>query len=457
MTEFIKFLTQLSRVAKLSLGFATLLLVAVSVWVLWQLWHPQLELLQDRMQSNEVSKLASELDAAKIEFEIGPDGKSILVPAVELTHARQKMAMSGMAGGGRVGFEAFDESSLGTTDFAQRINYQRALQGELERTIESVLSTQGVRVHLSLPNSRGLLQEKRLAKASVFVATESLEPTQVLAIQRIVTGAVDGMTRSQVSVVSGNGSQLDAIQGQESAAGSATAHTMQLAQEERRLEDRLRGLLQRFVPTQEIGIAANVEMNFDRIERREQISGDAELSRSPAQSASISYLGDTKATTTEARKIAPGTLTRISVAILLPKNTRLPSDEVLRRLISAAVGLNEARGDALEVSYLSTTAESINAPASATLDDAPARESIQASSLALDRAKTSALAAAAQLPKGAIWIGMSGLLLTISIAGIAAFRAGRRAQIPYDRDAAMARLQSWLGEKELSLTADKSP
>jgi hypothetical protein len=72
--------------------------------------------------------------------------------------------------------------------------------------------------------------------------------------------------------------------------------------------------------------------------------------------------------------------------------------------------------------------------------------------LLLDRSKTSALAAAAQLPKGAVWIGLSGLLLTLSIASIAAFRAGRRAQIPYDRDAAVARLQSWLGEKETSLT-----
>jgi flagellar M-ring protein FliF len=448
MSELYKFLSELSRMARLSLGFAFVLMAGIGTWVLWQLWHPQLEALQTQMESNEVTKLASELDAAKIQFEIGADGKSILVPQAELVHARQKMAMSGMAGGGRVGFEAFDEASLGTTDFAQRINFQRALQGELERTIESVLATHGVRVHLSLPTNRGLLQEKRVAKASVFVALERLEPTQVLAVQRIVTGAVDGMTLSQVSVISGNGKQLDSPQSKDAVSSGMPLGGMQVAQEEKRIEERVRGLLQRFVPTQQIGIAASIEMNFDRVERSEQITGNAELARELMQRDGLNYVGEAKASTTEARKIAPGVLKRMSIAVLLPKNSALPSDEVLRRIISAGVGLNMSRGDALEVSYLTTAivAENHDAQIQSTqaMIHGDADESLPHTT------QTAAGLLAVKLPFGAVWLGVSGALLILGVAGALSFRAGRRAQIPYDRSVALARLQTWLGENELS-------
>src|SRR5262249_15307723 len=99
----------------------------------------------------EAQNIAKRLDSQKIAYEISPDGSSIRVPASKLDAVRVDMASQGMPSNGRLGFELFDQPNWTGSDFAEKVNYQRALEGELERTIQTIGGVEAVRVHLVLP------------------------------------------------------------------------------------------------------------------------------------------------------------------------------------------------------------------------------------------------------------------------------------------------------------------
>lgn len=148
------------------------------------------------------------LEAKKIAYALADQGQTVLVPDGSADKARIELVGSELPMRGQVGFELFNQSDMGLTEFAQKINYQRALQGELARTILLLDGIQAVRVHLGLPERTLFRDERARPKASVAIMLKpgaTLTQNRVSGIQRIVAGAVPELTSDAVSVLDGSG------------------------------------------------------------------------------------------------------------------------------------------------------------------------------------------------------------------------------------------------------------
>jgi len=146
------------------------------------------------------------------EFRLSDNGSVILVPSARVAELRLQMAGAGLPKSGRIGFELFDKSSFGASDFAEQVNYHRALEGELERSVMSLAEVEQARVHITFPKDSLFLDARQPAKASVLVKLRpgaQLAPQSVAAICQLVASAVDGLAPEAVSVVDTRGNLLN--------------------------------------------------------------------------------------------------------------------------------------------------------------------------------------------------------------------------------------------------------
>jgi flagellar M-ring protein FliF len=164
---------------------------------------PDFKPLFTDLDPQDAQRLATQLSAKGIPYEITPDGKSVNVAADEVDTARLQVASDGLPHSGRMGFELFDKSSWGQTDFDEKVNYQRALEGELERTIQTLHDVEGARVHLVMPEDSLFTSRERPAKCSVILKLKrgQLSDQDYQTISRLVSGAVDKLTPENVTVV----------------------------------------------------------------------------------------------------------------------------------------------------------------------------------------------------------------------------------------------------------------
>ncbi len=183
---------------------------------------PEFKPLMVGLEPADVQAISTQLAAKKIAFQLTPDGKGINVAADQLDAARMEIASEGAPHSGRMGFELFDKSSWGQTEFDEKVNYQRALEGELERTIGTLNGVKSARVHLVMPKSSVFLDRERGAKASVTLRMKrgSLSPDQLNAIARLVSGAVDDLSPHDVTIIDADsnetlGSRSGTLEGRE--------------------------------------------------------------------------------------------------------------------------------------------------------------------------------------------------------------------------------------------------
>jgi len=183
--------------------------IAVTLLALYfMLLGPQNEVLFDGLRPADASAIVAELDKHKLPYSLADKGTTILVPEKMADSARLAIAGSELPMKGEVGFELFNKSDMGLTEFAQKINYQRALQGELARTITTLNGIDSARVHLSLPEQSIFEREHGQAKASVTITTRPgirLDDSQVAGIQRLVASAVPNLDTGAVVVLNGEG------------------------------------------------------------------------------------------------------------------------------------------------------------------------------------------------------------------------------------------------------------
>ncbi|MGC2152402.1 MAG: flagellar basal-body MS-ring/collar protein FliF, partial [Terriglobales bacterium] len=151
----------------------------------------------------DAQSLSTRLAAKNIPYQISPDGGSVLVPAEKLDAARLETAAQGLPSNARLGFELFDTPNWAGSDFSEKVNYQRALEGELERTLQTLNEVEAVRVHLVLPRESLFTEQEHDAKAAVIVKTRggSLSKEAQSAIPQLVASAVDGLKPENVTVV----------------------------------------------------------------------------------------------------------------------------------------------------------------------------------------------------------------------------------------------------------------
>src|ERR1700742_1279521 len=202
----------LSASRKVSLVASFLLSLAVLGGVVYLASKPKLTLLYGGMQPAEAQKVVEYLDSKKITYDVADGGKSVLVPAAQGYSVRMGLATQGiptMSDGG-VGFELFDKPTFGMSDFMQRANYYRALQGELARTIRQLDEVANARVLIVVPEDKLFGQETQVqvAKASVFIQLQpgkSLNDSQVRAIRFLVANGVEGLQPERVAVIDSSG------------------------------------------------------------------------------------------------------------------------------------------------------------------------------------------------------------------------------------------------------------
>jgi len=191
----------LSQRALLAGGAA---LVAVTLWLFVGLIaKPKYATLYSGLKPEESQALGSRLAAKNIPHELSPDSTSLMVPADQLDAARLETAAQGLPRNARLGFELFDTPNWAGSDFTEKVNYQRALEGELERTLQTLSEVEAVRVHLVLPRESLFSEQEREAKAAVILKTRggALSERAQLAIPQLVASAVDGLRPENVTVV----------------------------------------------------------------------------------------------------------------------------------------------------------------------------------------------------------------------------------------------------------------
>ena len=167
--------------------------------------------LYTSMAPEDAAGVVQKLRETGVEYRLSENGSSVMVPSSKLGESRLALASAGLPKTGRIGFELFDKNNFGATEFVEHINYQRALEGELERSVMSLGEVEQARVHLTLPKESVFLDQQQPAKASVMVKLRpgaQISSQNVLAVTNLVASAVEGLTPDGVSVVDMDGNLL---------------------------------------------------------------------------------------------------------------------------------------------------------------------------------------------------------------------------------------------------------
>ncbi len=239
------------------------------------LWanRPQMKLLYGGLPEKEAGEVVAALQDAGVEFEIGAGGRSIYVSADQVYKARMDLAAKGLPNADGVGFEIFDRTNFGISDFVQRTNYSRALQGELARTIAQVRGVRSARVLLVTPESRLLLRGNEVRPtASVFVDTGSqvLETSAVSSIRSMVANAVQGLQQQDVSVVDNNGTVLSEALNSDPMLGSASSQMKHRKQVEDYFSQKVETMLAKVLGAGAAVVRVSAEINSDISSRVEE-------------------------------------------------------------------------------------------------------------------------------------------------------------------------------------------
>ncbi len=197
------------RKIMLMLGVAAIVALMGAVWMWGQ--QPEYRVLFSNFSDRDGGAIVAELEKMNIPYKYAEGGGAVLVPADRVHDARLKLASQGLPKGGNVGFELMENQKLGSSQFIERVNFQRAMEGELARSIESVSSVQAARVHLAMPKDSIFVSEQKAPTASVLLNLHpgrTLDTQQVSAIVHLVASSVPDLPTKNVTIVDQNGNLL---------------------------------------------------------------------------------------------------------------------------------------------------------------------------------------------------------------------------------------------------------
>ena len=212
MNNFLETLKKLGPARLSIMGAVVLGLLLFFIYISMQVSGPRMKMLYKDLASEDSSSVAAKLEEIKIPYEISADGATVMVPEKEVGRARMLLAQDGLPNGGSLGYELFDkQSGFGTTSFVQNITQVRAIEGELAKTISSLAPVKSARVHLVLPQRELFSRETHAASASVFIRLKGgsqLDQSQIIGIQSLIASAVPDLKAKNVSIVDSEGMLL---------------------------------------------------------------------------------------------------------------------------------------------------------------------------------------------------------------------------------------------------------
>lgn len=378
------------------------IIAATLLFIMFRVGAEERALLYSDLSAADAAAVTEGLTQAGVDYQLSPDGGTVYVARSQVAEARMRLAAEGLPGQGSVGYEIFDsQDALGATSFVQNVNKLRALEGELARSIDSLDTVRGARVHLTIPE-RSLFQEATdQPKASVVVGLERgrLSDRQINAIRNLVAAAVPGLVVDRVNLTDESGELLaGASLGDDAAAAALDDRRTQY---EERLRQRLQQLVESVVGPGAARVQVSAEMDFSQVSQTqetfdpdqvavrstrsiEETSADQQQDQAVTQGQNVpdgtdpAEAGGTRSNTnrtdqtvnneisrtTRTEITAPGRVTRLSVAVAVDGVTTPPTkagetpayqpraEEDMARitaLVRSAAGIDDQRGDRLEV------------------------------------------------------------------------------------------------------------
>lgn len=263
----------LSGSRKLSLIGSFAVVFAVLIGITYFASQPKFSLLYAGLAPTEASKIVDFLQTKKIQYQLTDGGTTVLIPATAVYETRLALASQGIPrtsdSAGGVGFELFDKPTFGVSDFMQRANYYRALQGELARTIKQFDEIQEARVMIVVPEERLFVRERRESKASVFVQLKPgrvLAPGQVQAVRFLVANGVEGLQPNRVTVVDNSGKALAEDENTGSTASLTNRQQSAVKEAEEHLREKAQSMLDQVLGPGNSVVRITAELNFDTIQ-----------------------------------------------------------------------------------------------------------------------------------------------------------------------------------------------
>lgn len=387
-------------------GKLSLLLVIVGVVVASLLLqshykHAGYQYLFTNLTITDANAISERLQSMNVPVEMR--GDAVLVPGNRVLELRNALASEGLPRGGGVGFEIFDQKNFGETEFQQRINYTRAIQGELARTIQSIDGVEKARVHIVMPEKSLFTEDSKQPTASVALTLfkgRRLGESQVRGMVHLVQTSVEGLTEANITVIDQNGNMLFKGTGDDKN-GMSSKHLEIQANIENNLEKGVREMLERVVGSGAVTVKVSTVLNMSQVEKMvEQVDPESRVALTenvstqqstgssgapggtPGAAANLPEGGGT--TTANARSenskqtettstyavskttqkiIEPmGTIKKLSVAVLIDGTYKTKEDGTkeyqamapeeiakLEELVKKAVGFNKERGDEVKV------------------------------------------------------------------------------------------------------------
>lgn len=398
------FWSRISTSQRIFIAGLSVAVVGVFFGLVFWINQPDYRVLYSNLPPEDASRVVKLLQADKVAYKLENNGASVLVPADKVYDLRLKVAGEGGLVGQGIGFEIFDQVKVGQTDFVQKINYQRALQGELSRTISEFPGIESARVHLVIPHRSLFIEEQQKPSVSVVLKlrdNKKLEPKDVQAIVNLVVMAVEGLDKNKVSVTDTSGKILYAPNEDGSVDGMSSTQLEHKLRMQQNLERRIEELLYPVIGAGKVIAKVNADLDFSQrtirkelydpektVVRSESRSEESQRGRSNLEAGSpdANFRGDsptggastqegnreTRTTNFEINKeeqnivAQVGDISRLTVAVIVDGTYEKGADgqwsfvprkaediERIRQLVSNAVGFDRARGDTIEVSNIS--------------------------------------------------------------------------------------------------------
>lgn len=388
---------------KISTVAVLLISIVLFAFLIIQARTADQQLLYANLELSDASSVTAWLKNQKIDYTLKNGGKDIWVPADQIYQTRLDLAANGLPSGGDVGFEVFDKQNFALTDYVQKVNYTRALQGELARTITSLAPVESTRVHLALPEKRLFKNQQKDGTASVIVTLhpgQNLDQGQVQGIIHLVAGSVTGLEPDNVKIIDSNGVVLEA-QKKADEGDLLSVDMLAFQQEvEHRMEIRAQDLLDKTMGEENAMVRVSATLDFAKVEKTEELfdseepvirseqinqeaSGSATTGGVPGVQSNLQGNGDglgqdnttpstnknSRTTNYEISKtiskvVNPvGTITALSVSVLVADKSTFDADgkiesttprtaeelKSIENMVASAIGLMPQRGDVINV------------------------------------------------------------------------------------------------------------
>ena len=360
---------------------------------------PSYSVLFTGLDAKGAQSVVDKLKADKVPYKLADQGSAVLVPQAKVYELRMSLSASGLPKGGTVGYELLDKQSFTTSDFTQKVDYQRAVEGELARTLMALDGVENASVHLAVPTETLFTDDKQPTRASVLLKTSSdLSDDAVQSIVNLVSSAVPNLSPNDVTVADTAGRVLSSPG---TSAGATSTRQMQQASDYQRQlgSDASAMLAQVFGPGHAV-VRVSAKLNFDEAQKQTDTyakntaapilnqqkatetfsgtgtppSGTLGVTGAPAAAttgANNTYNKDDSSTvygldhTVETSKSAPGQVERLSAAVVLDASAQpVPPADKVEKLVGAALGIDPARGDTIVVDTIafdSSTAKAAKA------------------------------------------------------------------------------------------------